>query len=103
MTRTRWCVLLVAALVPGRMPEARAADDSVSLRLFADGDDDDDDGVMDRDEAAPARARDVEWLTRSAGSTEIRKVTGDSVRIIVGDRAFVGQRPAVAGAPEEGR
>lgn len=66
------------------------------IEVFADADDDDDDGVADRDDAPTDRAHDIEWIGVTNRTLDVRRVQGDSVRLYLAGRSFVGRAPTGA-------
>jgi len=88
MKRTARGMLLALALAASLEPCAAADGPASTVRLYADTDDDDDDGVADRDDPRPDRARDVEWLRSDHGVLRVRSVLGDAVRILLGERVL---------------
>lgn len=75
------------APAPGPLPS--------SVVLFVDADDDDDDGVLDRDQAAAARASaEVQWLESEKGAKHgLRAIRGKGVRVLSGGSALAEGSP----------
>jgi hypothetical protein len=74
-------------VTPGPLPS--------SVVLFVDGDDDDADGVLDRDQAAAARASaEVQWLEGEGGvQNGLRAIRGKGVRVLSGGGALAEGSP----------
>ena len=95
MTHSRWPLagVVVAGVCGAVNSYAEPVPERSALALYADTDDDDGDGVPDRDETPPDGARDVEWLTAPRSGMEVRKVSGESARLLVRGQSFIGREP----------
>jgi hypothetical protein len=98
-----WRALLALTAVAISAGPARAAPRSArvpeplptSIVLFVDADDDDGDGIVDRDQAAMARASaEVQWLDAGSGTKEgLRAISGKGLRVLSGGGAFAEGSP----------